>query len=410
MLSCGIDTHKKMHQIEVQNQNGMVMWRGQITNDKKGFDRLLEKLRTVEISNDDRIIGVFINPTGTYHVPLQHFLASNGYSVHYVDARITDYARKMHNLGKVKSDKVDAAMLASTPWIPQIGKSVVDRPIHERDPASGLTRLYQSVKKNITRITNIIESDIACIFPEFTDMFSDIVSATSMALLEQLTIPPLIVNSGIENVLKIMRKASWGHYKKEDAERLMELARNSVGISDVNGVYAFRIRENVSRLRNEQLSLDRIEKQTLKLVEGKETLKFIDDIRGMGTMNAATIVSEIGDIKQFDSALKLQSYGGRAPNMEGSGGKNHATGLSKNRNPYLSHAVHQSVISLVKWQNGEFFEIYQREIDKGKKDTQAYIVVGRRLLYHIFSIMKNNKPYRDRLPVGGSTELTNTSL
>lgn len=261
------------------------------------------------------------------------------------------------------------------------------------------------MNKNITRITNIIESDLSCTFPEFTDMFPDIASATSMALLEQLTAPAIMVNAGADNLLEIMRKASRNHYKKGDAETLMELARNSVGIPDVDGAYTFRIRENVSRLRNEKLSLDRIEDQTLKLIEGNETLKFIDDMRGMGTMNAAAIVSEIGNIKQFDSALKLQSYGGRAPNVSGSAGKSHATGLSKNRNPYLSQAIHESSVSLVTWKNREFQKIYQREIEKGKKPTQAYIVVGRRLLYHIFSIMKNSKPYRERMPRGrgGST-------
>ena len=42
--------------------------------------------------------------------------------------------------------------------------------------------------------------------------------------------------------------------------------------------------------------------------------------------------------------------------------------------------------------------IYEREMKKGKKRKQAYIVVSRRLLYHIYSIMKNKKPYRVRLP------------
>ena len=52
----------------------------------------------------------------------------------------------------------------------------------------------------------------------------------------------------------------------------------------------------------------------------------------------------------------------------------------------------------------EFLAIFNREIRKGKKPTQAYIVVGKRLLYHVHSIMKNHKPYRERMPVevGGS--------
>ena len=109
------------------------------------------------------------------------------------------------------------------------------------------------------------------------------------------------------------------------------------------------------------------------------------------------MVSEIGDIKQFDSVLKLQAYGGKALIMRGSGGKDRATGLSKASNPHLSNAVYESVVSLVNNRNKEFLEIFNREIGKGKRPTQAYITAGRRLLYHVFTIMKNHKPYRERL-------------
>lgn len=204
MLSCGIDTHQKMHQVEVQNENGKVMWRGQVSNSRKGFDTLLEKIRIIEKSNSDTVKGIFMNPTGNYHIPLHHFLETNSYKVIYVDPRVTDYARKMENLGKEKSDTVDAAMLASTPW--KNGKAF-DKRIHRREPVSELTRLHESVTGNITRITNILKSDLACIFPEYIDMFSDMGSKTSLAILDQFSTPSGILKAGMDKVLKtICRK------------------------------------------------------------------------------------------------------------------------------------------------------------------------------------------------------------
>lgn len=243
-----------MHQVEVQNENEKIMWRGQISNNRKGFETLLEKFRIIERSNNDKIKGIFMNPTGNYHIPLHHFLESNGYKVIYVDPRVTDYARKMSNLGKEKSDTVDSAMLASAPWKNK-NKELFDKNVHRKDAVSGLTRLRQSVTKNITRITNIIGSDLACVFPEFTDVFSDIGSKTSLAILDQFTTPSLIVNAGIDNVLKVMRKTSRNHYGKENAQKLLELAKESVGIPDTECIYAFRIRQNVARLISEQKHL-----------------------------------------------------------------------------------------------------------------------------------------------------------
>ena len=384
-----------MHQVEVQNENEKVMWRGQISNNRKGFYTLLEKLRTIERSNSDKIKGIFMNPTGNYHIPLHHFLESNSYRVIYVDPRVTDYARKMSNLGKEKSDTIDSAMLASAPWK---DKELFHKNVHRKDTVSGLTRLHQSVTTNITRITNIIGSDLACVFPEFTDVFSDIGSKTSMAILDQFTTPSLIEKAGIDNVLKVMQKTSRNHYGRENARKLVELAKESIGIPDIDCVYAFRIRQNVARLISEKKQLKEIEEKILELTKNDENMKRIDDMKGIGPLNAAAIVSEIGDIKQFDSALKLQSYGGKAPIMSGSAGKNHATGISKISNSYLSNTVYESARCLVQHKNEEFLKIYEREIGNGKKMKQAYIVVARRLLYYVYSMMKNEKPYRIRLP------------
>ena len=45
--------------------------------------------------------------------------------------------------------------------------------------------------------------------------------------------------------------------------------------------------------------------------------------------------------------MKLQSYAGKCPDIEGSGGKTHSKGITHVRNKFLSNAVYESAISLV---------------------------------------------------------------
>ena len=71
---------------------------------------------------------------------------------------------------------------------------------------------------------------------------------------------------------------------------------------------------------------------------------------------------------------------------------------STSRNSHLSNAVHESAVSLVLHRNHEFYELFTRELMKKKSKTEAYIVVGERLLFHIYSMMKNSRPYRERKP------------
>lgn len=278
-----------MHQVEVQNERRKVLWKGQIGNDRKGFNELLDKLRTIERSNSDTVAGVFINPTGTYHMPIQHFLETNEYVVYYIDPRITESARITSNLGKVKSDKVDAHLLASSPWD---NEKAMERKPHVRDNVSSLTRLLESVKKDITRISNVMSADLAEVFPEFLNFFPDITSKTALALLEKYSTPENLVKSGLEDVLNTMEKCSRNHYKRKDAEKLLELASSSIGIPD-DGSLAFRIRENVIRLKAEQKSMREIEVKIIESTKGNDDVQRIDDIRGIGPLNAATMVSSI---------------------------------------------------------------------------------------------------------------------
>ncbi len=394
MLSIGIDTHQKMHYVEVQNNEEKVMWRGQIDNNKEGFNSLLLKVKTIERSNNDNVIGIYINPTGTYHMPLQYFLENNNYGVNYVDARITNYVRKIENLGKEKSDKVDAHLLALTPW--KYKES--DKKPHVRNDLSELTRLLYIVKRNTTRITNTLLSDLACVFPEFITFFPDITTKTALIMLGKYTLPEDIIKAGIDEIFDIMRKTSRGHYSKNDSERFLKLAVDSIGIPDT-GVYSIRIKENIKRLNSEIASINNIENKINEISNNNNDIRNINDIMGIGKVNAVTIVSEIGNIQQFNSSRNLQSYGGKAPLMEGSGGESHAVGISRIRNLYLSNAVYECSISLVNHKNREFLDIFNREIKKGKKTTQAYIIVGNRLLKHVYSILKNKKPYKQRLAV-----------
>lgn len=95
------------------------------------------------------------------------------------------------------------------------------------------------------------------------------------------------------------------------------------------------IRVNVARLREEKEALTRVQKEIESRSDGNSDIENISSIKGIGTLSAACIVSEIGNISQFSSAMKLQSYGGKSPDITSSAGKKYATGVTKIRNPHF---------------------------------------------------------------------------
>jgi len=147
--------------------------------------------------------------TGNYHISLKYFLENNKFTVYMVDARKTLHLRKIMNLNTIKSDSEYAHILAATPWHDPRYREYTG---HNRSSLSNISRERDIVVKSITAIKNYIHSDLAVIFPEFTDLY-DIDSSTGLAILYEYATPYNIVNAGLENIIKLKKFASYVLYK-----------------------------------------------------------------------------------------------------------------------------------------------------------------------------------------------------
>lgn len=141
-----------------------------------------------------------------------------------------------------------------------------------------------------------------------------------MKLLLEYTLPANIAGASVRQLTDAMEKASKHHLGAETAMKLREAALSTVGIPDDRGIYLFKMRETVKLLEYLLSMLPEIDDKIKELCSDNEKVKLLDDVRGIDTVTAAYIVSEIGPIEQFDSALRLKSYSGKAPDMKGSGG------------------------------------------------------------------------------------------
>jgi len=260
MLSVGIDTDENIHYVEIQNEKGTTLWRREITNKKKDFELLIENINRIENRRNDGIKFVFMKSTGDYHMPLKYFLEKHGFTIYMVDKKKILYLRNIMNLKARKSRSEDAHILAAAPWHdPKYAEYVSDK----RSPLSNIERERKIVIKNITAIKNYIDSDLTVIFPEFAELY-DIDSATGMAILYEYTTPDNIVKADKENISKLIKMASKGHYKTEDIRELIKAAKNSIGTPDEEDSYRFKIRMNVNRLKNELDELKNIDNEIIK--------------------------------------------------------------------------------------------------------------------------------------------------
>jgi len=123
----------------------------------------------------------------------------------------------------------------------------------------------------------------------------------------------------------------------------------------------------------------------------------ITTIPGIGNVNGATILGEIGDIHRFSNASKLVAYAGLDASVSQSGEYESTTNkMSKRGSPYLRKALFQSALR-AEFCDPVFSKYYQKKISEGKHHLVATNAVARKLCHTIYAILTNNTPYAVQL-------------
>ena len=105
---------------------------------------------------------------------------------------------------------------------------------------------------------------------------------------------------------------------------------------------------------------------------------------GLGPINTARILGEVGDVARFRSRHHFASYNGTAPTEHASGGPCPPRVNSKG-NRKLNHAIHIAAVTQVRSKTSAGHAYYARKVAEGKTDKEAIRALKRKIsdaIYH----------------------------
>ena len=103
MIYVGIDAAKDKHDCFITNSDGEVLSKSfTISNNRKGFDTLLQKI--ISVSNDLSKVKVGLEATGHYSYNLLGFLLDKGLPTYVINPLHTNLYRKSLSLRKGKTE------------------------------------------------------------------------------------------------------------------------------------------------------------------------------------------------------------------------------------------------------------------------------------------------------------------
>lgn len=381
MIYVGIDIAKQKHFASVMSSEGEILIPPfSFSNDHTGFQLVLSKLSVFE--KEDILIGM--ESTAHYGENLICFFFSRGFRICVINPIQTATLRKT-NIRKTKTDSVDTYLIIKALIMNQY------RLFTQRDletlKLKNLCRFRQKLIKARTKVKIQLVTYIDQLFPELQYFFkSGIHINACYSLLKECSDPDRIAAMHLTKLSNLLRIASHGRFKKDSAIALKELASKSVGTK--NHTLSLQISQSIIQIELFDQQLQELDETIKSLMEGIDSV--IKTVPGIGSLNGAAILGEIGDIHRFPSPCQLLAYAGLDPSVNQSGKFNaQHTRMSKRGSKMLRYALINAA-----WQatlnNKTFKDYYNLKISQGRSHYNALGHVAHKLVRIIHKMMTDN--------------------
>ena len=327
--------------------------------------------------------------TGHYWIALFDFLCSQGYKVAVINPIQTSAFRKVETVRKLKTDAVDAVLIAELVRFKAFEPSAMadEAAVGIRD----LARLRMSLVREQTALKNQCKALMDRAFPEYEALFSDMFGAGSLAVLKAFPTPTEIAKTEVQTIESRLRQASRGRLGRARAEALKSAAHSSVGVSFGAKSLALQVRVLVE-------TIEFIAGQIAELESALDSLlvetpgAWLKTVPGINTALAALIAGEVGDAKRFESPRQLVAYAGMDASKRQSGESDPDCQMSKRGSPFLRYALMLAADGARK-HAPSFRRAYEQARARGKHHIVALSVVARKVAGVCLSLMKEGRAY-----------------
>lgn len=384
MIYCGIDIAKRKHDAVILDDTGKPIGKPiRFSNTAEGFSKLETILREQE---QTVILG--LEATGHYWLALYDAFSRQGYDIVVMNPlQVAAYRRS--GIRKVKNDRKDAFWIADYLRIANLPATDPQMPVLLQ--LRELCRFRYALMDQVATLKRKVISILDRVFPEYETIFSNIFVKSSRLLLQEAATAEEIAKFDLSELVEILRTASRGRFGQEKAERLQTAAKGSIGVSFLTNAVQVEMKFLLQQM---DLMLEQIASLDETIEELMETIpQHITMIPGVGPVTGAAILSEIGDVRRFESSEQLVAYAGIDPTVYETGQfKASQAHMSKRGSPHLRRALWQSA-SMAAMYEPQLKAYYMMKREEGKHHNIAVGAVCRKLLARIYIILKENRPY-----------------
>ncbi len=338
----GVDVGKDQFEARASTHDRRYGRRHRFSCNDEGFSSLLAYAESRRLEFGGRGFVFAMEPTGHYGDPLAQWLRRHGAEVVAVSPLKTSRAKDLFDGTPRKTDEKDARVIAGLCFA---GLAVDWRT--PRGPYADLRvlvrRREQLVKQRTAELSRV-HRVLDVLFPELRELFSSLMCRSCLWLLGVAPTPKTVLALAADDLTAGLRTASRGILSQDRALAIRAAAERSVGVTE--GVLAYRLvlEQHLAQLRvvMEQLVvLETRMDQALALVPYRDRLL---SIPGIGPVTAATLVGELGDLKEYRHSRQLLKMAGLDLIESSSGNRQGSRRISKRGRRYLRQVLYMAAL------------------------------------------------------------------
>jgi len=399
MFFGGIDIAKHNHEVCVLNESGHIVLQIPIKNSSQGFDKLIKAISGL-ISDPSEIVFC-MEATGHYWLALYCHLIDMNYQVNVINPIQSDALRNLY-IRKSKTDKKDSFILAD---MVRLGR------VTETKLSSETTLRLQTLSRMrfefVTQVGGLKQKVIGIldrIFPEYANCFSDVFIKTSRELLKCYPDPSELAEVDLTELSSFLKGFSRGRLGLERAEKIRTLASGTFGISLAMNAFTLELRMLLEQIEfiSDQIKvieealeqvMDELRHESIPVELPPDCRHVLETVPGIGTVLAAAIIGEVGDINRFPNARTLVIYAGLDATVKSSGQfEGTRNRISKRGSPVLRNSFWLTAIS-ARRHMPEMKDFYETKLARGKHKSVATVAVARKLVHLVYTLWKEQRPY-----------------
>jgi transposase len=396
MFYLGIDVALKTHRCALLDADGEKAGNSfSIDSCQEGFSELLVILAKRGVPEKDLVVG--LEATGHLWENLLGFLEGKGIKANLLNPFQTNRYRELLSK-KAKTDDIDAYVIAGLLRSGEARSCYV--PDDQVQGLRDMVRLRNTYLDNLQNYRRQASALIQVVFPEVFTVVKDPFAKVMRTVLQEYPTASHLAQAHPRHIEKIARAFQGNNFDRTKAEELVHAARNSIyggKAKTSRGKVLSSLMTQIAQLEDALDSLDQSISDSLSgPSQNSSSSDRLTSVPGIGPKTAAILLAEIGDVYRFHSANHLIGYFGFFPVITESGGKALAAPRISKRGPkYFRKAVYMAAVAALK-HNPELRSLYHRKISQGKAPKQAIIVVARKLLTVVYSLLRYNTDYDPR--------------